>query len=772
MQDSFGDGWNGCNLDVTVNGSFFGNYTLSGGSTGQASFSVSNLDVVAFTYNIGSYNSEVSYQISVSGAQLFADGQPVATQPTSGLVFTHQCGGCDPVGNLTATNITTTSADLGWTTSSSTNFIVEYGPTGFTPGTGTTVGTTNNPYTATGLPSGTTMDYYVQQICTSSGDTSIQSAVYTFTTLCAAIVAPWSEDFSTTSTPNCFSESGSEAWRYTTSAGFAAASAGDHSGNGGNYAWIDGSSPSGASQISTLTCPLIDISGLPSPILSYWVFSHNANGTGYNTLECEFFDGAGWNTLNTVNSSQGTNWANLIFDLSAFSITGPVQVRFTITENSPSNSLYNDILIDDIEIKDAPNISLDNIMGLQSSYCNAPIIVDLVISNTSSNPEYDIPWVIESANTVINSGSILSLPPLTSDTIPVVIGIYPSNPNADIVAFVNLLADQNSSDDTISTNVEVSFTTINATMSSTVGCLGGSDGSILSDGNGGLGQYTYNWGANTANQSTAEATGLTAGTYTVTVADTIGCASTATLTLLDPPSALITTDSSSDINCFGDNNGWAMITATGGVPGYTYAWSNGNNTDQISNVVANTYTVTVTDAFGCEVITPVIISEPANALSATITNNGNGSLTASGSGGTGSYTYLWNSLAGGQTTATATGLTSGTYTVVVSDANGCNTLVTLDIIVVGQTEINHENTIVVFPNPASDNVYIDLTLNEFSDVQINILNITGQAILSKEYVVNKNDRIELNTSSLLSGVYTIQLNIGSEQFSRKLIISE
>jgi hypothetical protein len=770
MQDSFGDGWNGCNLDVTVNGSFFGNYTLNGGSTGQASFSVNNLDVVAFTYNIGSYNSEVSYQISVGGAQLFADGQPVAVQPTGGLVFTHQCGGCDPVGNLTATNITTTTADFGWTTSSSTNFIVEYGPTGFTPGTGTTVGTTNNPYTATGLPSGTTMDYYVQQICTSSGDTSIQSSLFTFTTLCAAILAPWSEDFSTTSTPNCWTESGSEAWRYTTTAGFAAASAGDHSGNGSNYAWIDGSSPSGASQISTLAGPMIDVSGLPSPILSYWVFSHNSNGTGYNTLECEFYDGAGWNTLNTVNSSQGTNWTNLIFDLTAFSITGPVQVRFTITENSPSNSLYNDILIDDIEIKDAPNISLDNILGLQASYCNNPIVVDLVVSNTSGNTEYDIPWIIESANTVINSGSIISLAPFSSDTIPVVIGIYPANPNADIVAYVNLLADQNSSDDSISAFVEVSFTSINATMSATVGCLGGSDGAILSDGNGGLGQYTYLWGANAANQITAEATGLSAGTYTVTVTDTIGCASTATLTLLDPPSALISTDTSSDINCFGNNNGWAMITASGGVPAYTYAWSNGNNSSQITNVGANTYTVTVTDVFGCEISSSVTITEPASAVTATITNNGNGSLTASGSGGSGSYTFLWNSLAGNQTTATATGLTSGTYTVVVSDANGCNALFTLDIIVVGHTAIINNNSIVIFPNPASDNVFVDLSLSESSAIQINILNLTGQVLLSKEYTANKNDRIELSTATMLSGVYTIQLTIGTEQVSRKLII--
>ncbi len=203
LQDSFGDGWNGASLDVDINGTFFANYTLPNGSSSQVTFNANNLDVVTFTYNSGTFDGEVTYQISSSGAQLFADGP----NPFVGLAFTHQCGGCDPAGNLTTTNITATTVDVGWTPAGGnpTNWIIEYGLTGFSPGTGTSITTATNPLPLTGLTPGSTYDFYVSSIC-SSGDTSLQTGPATFSTLCLPVtVFPFWEGFNSNSpTQNCW----------------------------------------------------------------------------------------------------------------------------------------------------------------------------------------------------------------------------------------------------------------------------------------------------------------------------------------------------------------------------------------------------------------------------------------------------------------------------------------------------------------------------------------------------------------------------------------
>jgi len=203
LQDSFGDGWNGGSLDVNINGSFFANYTLPNGTASQVTFNANNLDVVTFTYNSGTFDNEVTYQISIGGVQLFADGP----SPFVGLAFTHQCGGCDPAGGLNAASITSSTADVGWVAAGGnpTDWIIEYGLTGFLPGSGTSITTTTNPLTLTGLMPGTTYDFYVSSIC-SSGDTSLATGPSTFSTLCLPVtVFPFWEGFNSNSpTQTCW----------------------------------------------------------------------------------------------------------------------------------------------------------------------------------------------------------------------------------------------------------------------------------------------------------------------------------------------------------------------------------------------------------------------------------------------------------------------------------------------------------------------------------------------------------------------------------------
>ena len=207
-----------------------------------------------------------------------------------------------------------------------------------------------------------------------------------------------------------------------------------------------------------------------------------------------------------------------------------------------------------------------------------------------------------------------------------------------------------------------------------VSCNGGSNGSATVTATGGNPPFTYLW--NPSSQTSATATGLSAGTYTATVTDGNGCTDTVIITITQPP-AITIQSGSSNVLCPGGNSGSATAVVSGGNPGYTYSWAPGGQTSaNASNLTAGTYTLTVTDASGCTLTSTVTITQPPPiSLSTNVTNvqcNGgsDGSASASGSGGTSPYFYSWNT-APVQNTATATGLTAGTYIVTVTDAQNC-----------------------------------------------------------------------------------------------------
>ncbi len=199
-------------------------------------------------------------------------------------------------------------------------------------------------------------------------------------------------------------------------------------------------------------------------------------------------------------------------------------------------------------------------------------------------------------------------------------------------------------------------------------CFGFNNGSATVTATGGSGSYTYAWAPNGGTGATG--TSLSAGTYTVTVTDNNGCTSTATVTLTQPAAVVPGVTNTSNVSCNGGSNGVITLTTGGGTGSYTYAWSNGQTNANATGLSAGNYSVTVTDANGCTGTASAAITEPT-AL--TVTANGinacsNATATSNAAGGTPNYNYAWNN---GQTTANATGLTTGTYTLVVTDANGC-----------------------------------------------------------------------------------------------------
>jgi gliding motility-associated-like protein len=206
-------------------------------------------------------------------------------------------------------------------------------------------------------------------------------------------------------------------------------------------------------------------------------------------------------------------------------------------------------------------------------------------------------------------------------------------------------------------------------------CSNGSDGSITLSASGGTAPYTYIW-STTPSQSTATATGLAPGTYTATVTDANACTYVQSATVGAPPSlaaTVVVTNSA----CSNSTDGSAVISPSGGVPPYSYVWSTvpAQSTATATGLSAGVYTVTITDANNCTYAQAAIVSSPpaitatTNAV-ATTCGDTNGSLTISPVGGTSPFTYAWSGFPA-QTTATATALAAGVYTITVTDANGC-----------------------------------------------------------------------------------------------------
>ncbi|MFZ4860213.1 MAG: beta strand repeat-containing protein, partial [Desulfuromonadaceae bacterium] len=213
-----------------------------------------------------------------------------------------------------------------------------------------------------------------------------------------------------------------------------------------------------------------------------------------------------------------------------------------------------------------------------------------------------------------------------------------------------------------------------------IDCNGNADGIVTLTVTGGTQPYTYVWTrteAGYAGATTKDITGLSPGTYNVTVTDSKGCI-VETSGIVTQPAVLSLSKTLTHVSCRNGSNGAINLSVSGGTTSYTYSWNNGAISEDLSGLTAGTYSVMVTDANGCTASTTATITEPAAVLSASITGQANvlcnagaaGTATAAGVGGTSPYTYSWNS-SPVQTTSTATGLNAGLYTVVITDANLC-----------------------------------------------------------------------------------------------------
>ncbi len=226
--------------------------------------------------------------------------------------------------------------------------------------------------------------------------------------------------------------------------------------------------------------------------------------------------------------------------------------------------------------------------------------------------------------------------------------------------------------------------------STDLSCNGAGDGSITVTATGGNGTYSFsNDGGTTFNSGSSPYTfnNLGAGSYDLVVEDGNGCQSSVSTATLTEPTAVTHTATSTDASC-GANNGTITVTASGGSTPYQYSIDNGANyqtSGSFTGLGAGSYQVIVMDNNGCtSVMSTEIISSTGNVTAtAAVTNetcmNANGEIVISATGGSTPYQYSIDGGATFQSGSTFSGLSAGTYNVVVEDAGGCQGTTTATI---------------------------------------------------------------------------------------------
>ena len=297
------------------------------------------------------------------------------------------------------------------------------------------------------------------------------------------------------------------------------------------------------------------------------------------------------------------------------------------------------------------------------------------------------PQFITGSDATVCSGSTINLNTLVGGNITnpllwrigALYGTPTSNTVTPVAMTVYFAIDSNPAngcwDSTMVTIFISSALTVSAAVTSNyngadISCQGATDGSAQATANGGFGDYDYLWSASAGNQTNDVANNLGAGVHSVTVTDENNCTASTSVTLVSP-SAITVNTSLGTILCHGGTT-TVTVTATGGSGHYI-----GTGTFV---VIAGSFTYNVTDANGCTGSTTIIVPEPSAVvadavMSQAVNCNGgnNGSAYVNASGGTLGYSYLWSANAGGQTTPGASNLTEDTYSVTVTDANGCTT---------------------------------------------------------------------------------------------------
>ena len=285
--------------------------------------------------------------------------------------------------------------------------------------------------------------------------------------------------------------------------------------------------------------------------------------------------------------------------------------------------------------------------------------------------------------------------------------------------------------------------------------------------------YSYNWyesnNPSISFGNTSQITNLGAGSYVIE-ANYLGCIATDTMVLTEPNPINIT-GSITHLLCHGDSDGTVDVSITGGSPssnGYTYLWSNNEISEDISNLTAGSYTVTVTDSLFCESSKTFTVTQP-DELEVTIVETSPFVLELSTvTGGTPGYTYTWNESGNNVGTGASYVVSAnGTYSLEATDANNCTSTSNSITYNVASVINGEEVSFRVYPNPFREEATVDFGYT-VKEATISIVDIYGKLI--EQYELTNANSFVITNKNKASGVYFMKMETESELYNQKIII--
>ncbi len=292
---------------------------------------------------------------------------------------------------------------------------------------------------------------------------------------------------------------------------------------------------------------------------------------------------------------------------------------------------------------------------------------------------------------------------------------------------------------------------------------------------------SYQWTINGEEVSVEEITELSFdenGVYTICLVVTNDCGTDMHCTDYNYATALVYDHAIDATPCFDSDGGNISVTPSGGEGNYTIAWTgpNGFTSDMlaIDGLAAGEYAMELSDSYGYELSESytIVEAEAIELISSETTDEtdtSGGSVTIEVGGGAEGFTYLWSD---GSTDASLTDVSAGDYTVDVTDGNGCKTTFGPFTVAssVGVADITFASAINVYPVPASNYINIDITLNDASNLILNVRDISGKLIVSRTVKGTGEISEIISVENMLEGVYFLEITNDIESTTERFMV--
>ncbi|MFN8300126.1 MAG: PKD domain-containing protein [Chitinophagales bacterium] len=725
--------WSNGATGATVNNLLAGTYTVtvadaSGCSTTQ-SITVSQpsqLSVNSTTTNASCGQSNGSATVSVSGG-------------TSGYTYHWNTGStAQTLSNVTSGNYTITVTDAHNCTTTATTFVSNNGSFSVAPTITNISCFGNNTGSASLNITGGTSPYSYSWSNGSSNSSLLNVSAGTYTATITDAASCNSTVSITITQPTALSVSNAVtnvACSYSTNGSVAATVTGGSPGY--TYIWSNGATTATTNNLTagTYTLTVTDANNCTgtqtSTVTAPAALSASASGTN---ASCGQATGSASVSVNGGTAGYVYQWNNGANTTTINNLASGIYT-ITVTDNNNCTATASTTISGSGSLVATPAVT--------NALCHGIANGSVTLSTTNGTGPYNYSW---------STGAT---------------GATASNLAAG--SYTATVTDANNCNTTVSVTVNEPIALTILTNNQMPTCHGSSNAASSVVVTGGTSAYTYAWSTGASTQSI---TGLTAGSYSVTVTDAHGCTVNSNVTIPEP-SVITASATATDVTCFGNQNGTASVTAQGGTPGYSYIWSNGNSGATANNLVAGSYTATITDSHGCTTTVTTAVNQPTEiqfSTSSTDATTGlnNGTATVGNiTGGASPYTVLWSN---GETALTATGLAGGSYTATITDSHGCTQTSTVIVNeVTGLNDLSNILNFSIYPNPAKSNLTVKATFEE--NAVITMRNVLGQTVTVVN-ATNGNNIVTLDVSHLSAGVYFVELKNGAKSGIKQVIITQ